>query len=266
MKYSIIVCSYKNIKHTRKCIDSLIPYLTKDVECILIDDGSNNEMQKLLIHYSNKYRAIQSIIHSENKGLIVRRNEGIIRAKGDYILFIDNDTEWKGNVLSYLSKQIETYPSCGIVGMCGVLMPDIQTSIHIHQSHLTQSIPVQAVTGYCFMIKRVLIKKGLVFDTSMKYMIHEDIDFCFEAGARGYSIYAIANVPLIHHEHGTLQYYKSSQHTIFSYNWNYFVQKWKNYKEFNATKTSLVLEPMITQGKKLIKSSEINSGIFFDLI
>lgn len=266
MKYSVIICTYKNILQTRQCLDSVIPYLTAESECIVIDDGSNNGMAEVLNAYSQKHHSIRTITHSDNKGLIVRRNEGLRYATGDYLLFLDNDTVWKGNVLSYLSRYVDNNPSCGIVGMCGILMPDVHTSIHIHQSNLSVSIPVQAVTGYCLMVKREVLLQGVIFEQSMKYMFHEDVDFCFEASARGYTIHAVAQVPLIHYEHGTLEYYKNSKHEVSTHNWGIFVRKWSDFKGFNPDMTTSTLKPLMSSGRKIIRTTEIGNSVFFDLL
>lgn len=265
MKYSIIISAFKNTNHTSECLDSLLPYLTHDTECIIIDDGSNNEMAPLLQSYEKKHASIRAIIHTDNKGLIIRRNEGIVQAKGEYILFLDNDTVWKGDVLSYLNHAINTFPNCGIVGMCGVLMPSLNSSIHIHQSNLTKAIEVHAVTGYCLFAKRELLHKGVQFDEQMTFMLHEDIDFCFEARARGYRVYAVPYVPLVHKEHGTLQYYKASHSRIFAQNWNYFIHKWTNTKDLTEAFVMPKLDTLIQSGRKIIKTSEIPDGQFFDL-
>jgi GT2 family glycosyltransferase len=265
MKYSIIISAFKNTVHTSECLDSLIPYLTSDTECIVIDDGSHNEMAQLLRSYEEKHPSIHALIHTDNKGLIIRRNEGIRQAKGEYVLFLDNDTVWSGNVLSYLSGYMNTLPECGIVGMCGVLMPSHTASIHIHQSNLTKPLEVHAVTGYCLFVRRELLQKGVIFDEHMTFMLHEDIDFCFEARSRGYQVYAIPNVPLVHKEHGTLQYYQSSHSAIFAQNWNYFVHKWKNAKDLTEEYVLPKLNTLIQSGRKIIKTSEIADGAFFDL-
>lgn len=87
---SIIVPVYNTEKYLNKCIESIISQTYKDLEIILIDDGSTDNSGNIC----DKYKASDSrihVIHQENKGLSVARNTGIDYAHGEYITFIDSD-------------------------------------------------------------------------------------------------------------------------------------------------------------------------------
>lgn len=266
MKYSIIICTFKNVEYTRICLDSLIPYLTKDIECIVIDDGSNNEMGNILMEYQKKHPSIQAHIHSDNTGPIQRRNEGLAYATGDYILFMDNDTVWTGNVVEVLQSHMAKLPNCGIVGMCGILMPSIHSSIHIHQTKLANPIEVHAVPSYCMLVKRDLVVQGLRFDSQMKFIQHEDVDYCLQASQMGVTIYAVPNIPLTHTEHGSLAYYSTEFTYRFEFNWKYLVTKWQGkISTMNNSFVNLQLKALLKNGMHITKTKEIPYGIFYDI-
>ena len=85
VKLSITIPYYKTYDLTIKLLETLIPQLTEEVEVFLIDDGCN---EKRLDKYKDKI----NIIHLEkNSGVSKSRNEGIKKAKGKYIGFIDSD-------------------------------------------------------------------------------------------------------------------------------------------------------------------------------
>ena len=91
-KVSIIVPVYKVEKYLRKCIDSIINQTLKDIEIILVDDGSPDKCGKICDEYAAKDTRIK-VIHKENGGLSSARNAGMEVAEGEYIGFVDSD-DW----------------------------------------------------------------------------------------------------------------------------------------------------------------------------
>ena len=91
-KVSIIVPVYNTEKYLNKCIESIRNQTLKEIEIILIDDGSSDKSTEIL----DKYSAIDSriiVIHQENLGQGAARDRGIEIAKGEYIGFVDSD-DW----------------------------------------------------------------------------------------------------------------------------------------------------------------------------
>ena len=87
---SIIVPVYNVEKYLRQCIESLINQTYKNIEIILVDDGSTDNSGKICDEYSKKDNRIKAI-HKKNGGLSDARNYGIENAKGIYICFVDSD-------------------------------------------------------------------------------------------------------------------------------------------------------------------------------
>ncbi len=90
MKVSIIVPVYNVEKYLRRCIDSLISQTLKDIEIILVDDGSPDNCGKIIDEYAKQYGNI-IVVHKENGGLSDARNAGLNVATGEYIGFVDPD-------------------------------------------------------------------------------------------------------------------------------------------------------------------------------
>lgn len=108
-KISIIVPIYNTQNYLQKCLDSLVNQTYKNIEIILVDDGSTDDSYKICESYKGKYENIV-IIHKENGGASDARNEGLRNAKGDYIHFIDSDDFLiKDNLYSDVLKIIDTY-------------------------------------------------------------------------------------------------------------------------------------------------------------
>lgn len=92
-KVSIIVPIYKVAeKFLRKNIESLMKQTLKEIEIILIDDGSPDDCGKICDEYSKIDNRI-IVIHQENRGLSAARNIGVKKAKGEWITFVDGD-DW----------------------------------------------------------------------------------------------------------------------------------------------------------------------------
>ena len=88
VKVSIIVPIYNTGKYLNKCIDSLINQSLKDIEIILINDGSPDNADEIVKEYTDKRI---KYISKDNEGIGKTRNLGIRKATGKYIMFIDSD-------------------------------------------------------------------------------------------------------------------------------------------------------------------------------
>lgn len=87
---SIIVPVYNVQQWLNKCIDSLISQSYKNIEVLLINDGSTDRSGERCDEYSSKDSRIK-VIHISNNGQSVARNKGLHISKGEYVLFIDSD-------------------------------------------------------------------------------------------------------------------------------------------------------------------------------
>ena len=87
---SVIVPVYKVEEYLDKCVESIVDQTYRNLEIILVDDGSPDNCPKMCDEWAKKDKRIK-VIHKENGGLSDARNAGIDIAKGEYITFIDSD-------------------------------------------------------------------------------------------------------------------------------------------------------------------------------
>ncbi len=87
---SVIVPIYNVEKYVRHCIETIIHQMYKNLEIILVDDGSTDDSGRICDEFAKIDSRIK-VIHQQNKGLGGARNSGLGIAKGDYICFIDSD-------------------------------------------------------------------------------------------------------------------------------------------------------------------------------
>lgn len=91
-KVSIIVPIYNVEKYLIKCVDSLVNQTLKEIEIILVDDGSPDNCPKICDDYAKKDTRIK-VIHKQNAGVSAARNTGIEVATADWLAFVDAD-DW----------------------------------------------------------------------------------------------------------------------------------------------------------------------------
>lgn len=89
-KISIIVPVYKVEEELERCVQSLVNQTYKNIEIILVDDGSPDRCPKLCDQYALEDNRIY-VVHKKNGGLSDARNAGLERATGEYVLYVDSD-------------------------------------------------------------------------------------------------------------------------------------------------------------------------------
>lgn len=130
---SIIIPVYKVEQYLNECIESVLNQSYKNLEIILIDDGSPDNCGKICDEYAKIDKRIK-VVHKENGGLSSARNTGLDIANGEYISFIDSD--------DYVSKKFikVLYDLCernnADIAMCDYIrftdkVEDIKTNIEI---------------------------------------------------------------------------------------------------------------------------------------
>lgn len=92
-KVSIIVPVYNAQNYLNKCLDSLVNQTLKDIEVILVNDGSTDESYDICMKYAEKYPDKVLLISKENEGQAIARNIAIDKANGEYLMFVDSD-DW----------------------------------------------------------------------------------------------------------------------------------------------------------------------------
>ena len=89
-KLSIVVLVYNTQKYLRECIDSIINQSYKNIEVILVNDGSKDESGRICDEYAEQHEYV-SVIHQKNQGGAVAGNNGIGAATGKYLALVDSD-------------------------------------------------------------------------------------------------------------------------------------------------------------------------------
>ncbi|MCR5207204.1 MAG: glycosyltransferase [Eubacterium sp.] len=114
MKFSIIVPIFKVEKYLEQCIESIVNQTYKNIEIILVDDGSPDGCPLICDKWAAKDGRIR-VIHKKNGGLIAARKSGVEIATGDYICFVDGDDFIGETMYERVADSVQKYnPDCVI--------------------------------------------------------------------------------------------------------------------------------------------------------
>lgn len=128
MKISFILPVYKVEAYLRECVNSIIRQTYKDIEIILVDDGSPDGCPALCDQLATEDNRIK-VLHKHNGGLSDARNAGLKIATGVYIVFMDSDDLWLGDdSLNKMVSLVKQNPECNFYGFnCQYYYPDSNT-------------------------------------------------------------------------------------------------------------------------------------------
>jgi glycosyltransferase involved in cell wall biosynthesis len=150
---SIIVPVYNVEKYLKRCVESLICQTYKNVEIILVDDGSTDNSSSICDFYAQMDARIK-VIHKSNGGLSDARNAGIEVAKGEYLSFVDSDDYVSPDFIMLLLKACEEYNAD--IAQCRCISVDGDEGY----TPFRESYPVSCLSGFD-MIKRIYTDNGV---------------------------------------------------------------------------------------------------------
>ena len=184
MKISVIIPVYNSSTYLRKCLDSVVNQTLKDIEIIVINDGSTDDSKNIIEEYSCKYKNI-IFIDQENKGIGKTRNIGIKKATGEYITFVDSDDYIKENMLEEYYKYAKKHNFDLVIGS---YIKKINNKEIIFENNKFKTGNVKTTPQILYLIeygpwaklykREMLINNNIYFDEKRKY---EDMPFVSKA-------------------------------------------------------------------------------------
>ena len=140
---SIIIPVYKVEKYLNKCVESVVNQTYKNLEIILVDDGSPDNCPEMCDEWAKKDSRIK-VIHRKNGGLSAARNSGIDIAKGEYFCFVDSDDYVDIDFVRFLYEALKL--KSADIAICEITVID-EKNIVIDDSKTRQRISSETKTG-----------------------------------------------------------------------------------------------------------------------
>ncbi len=106
MKISVIIPAYNSERFLAETLDCLLGQTLKDIQIIIVNDGSTDGTADIISEYAERHANILSV-YQENAGVSAARNNGISRAEGKYTLFLDSDDLLSHNALEVIYNTLE---------------------------------------------------------------------------------------------------------------------------------------------------------------
>lgn len=120
-KISVVVPVYNGERTIKRCIDSIIKQTYKNIEIVIVNDGSVDNTYAICNELEKNYDFIK-VINKKNEGVSQARNTGINHSNGDYIIFVDGDDTVSYNMCELLLTGIEENKK--IMTICGMRLVD----------------------------------------------------------------------------------------------------------------------------------------------
>ena len=171
-KVSVIIPFYNVENYLRKCLDSLVNQTLKDIEIIVVNDGSPDNSQTIIDEYVKKYpKKVVSVIQ-ENGGQGAARNTGLLHATGEYIGYVDSDDYVEKNMYEELYKKAKE-ENADIV-ICG------NNIVKENYELLTkEAVDKEFLLGKMAVWNKIY-KKSIIVDNKISFrskVWYEDLDF-----------------------------------------------------------------------------------------
>lgn len=216
---SIVILSLNNWDYTVRALDTLGCTSGIVFETILVDNGSTDEVRKMITEYNNVNLDFKFLLNDTNIGIASGRNQGASIAKGEFILFLDNDVEiidpdW----LSVIVKCFKLDSSIGAVGVVLIkadgevqfaggtidIAGNVIFCVDSEEEKMNSGyFSTEFCIGACMALPRGLWQRLNGFDTIYDPMDYEDIDFCLRMRQIGKRCVVATGSKLMHNAHAT---------------------------------------------------------------
>lgn len=179
---SVIVPVYNGEYHISKCIESVLEQTYSKWELIIIDDGSEDSTQKIINQFAERDKRIKYYFQ-KNQGAGMARNNGIARASGDYIVFLDSDDYIDENYFQLLSKHKEDVVFIDVLQKkCdGDVIREERMSQYA-KSGIDKILRLQMTGAIPWGGWRKAVKKSIICNNNIKYsndVVGEEATFSF---------------------------------------------------------------------------------------
>ncbi|AYZ14919.1 glycosyltransferase family 2 protein [Chryseobacterium arthrosphaerae] len=224
MKLSVIIVNYNVTQLLRNCLLSLQKYIQEvEYEILVIDNASADSSWKELIP---EFSDVQFIASEVNGGFSKANNQAIQKAKGDYLLLLNPDTEFEGFYMKELLDFADSKTDFGCIGVRmhdaeGNFLPESKRSVpdmfnsfeklftnfrknnskSYYRNDLEENeiAEVEVITGAFLLAKKEVYQKIGGLDEAY-FMYGEDIDLCYTFLRNGYKNFYYGKASILHHK------------------------------------------------------------------
>lgn len=278
-KYSVIIVTFNAIEHTVRCLEALYKH-TKDFELIVVDNNSTDGTCGYLNEFGSKHPNFIGVYNSFNSNFGPANNQGVRRASGERIVFLNSDTVVTPGWLDRMDEVLQEDPKCAIVGPMSCSSNGRQMTPRLEKSfseldrkalewtaaNWKKREEAGILYGWCMLVRREFLDaEPEAFDERF-INSYEDNDLCLRARLKGWRLVIDRSTYIYHHGQGSflkaLGHEFRDKYMANGYrNQDLFFQKWKP-----ADEQKLVAVYRIANCEKYIRESLERTSEFADEI
>lgn len=191
-RVSIIIPAFNSEKFIERCIDSVLNQTYKNIEIIIVDDGSSDHTFDICSRYKDSNNNVK-LIHQNNLGVMTARMNGVNNATGNYVFFVDSD-DWidKNTIEVLLHKMSDQKDVVCVLANCSIMPNDFNNVDFIEKDYALRDLcllkcPV-SMCAYMYpisLIKNVNFEKEIHFfeDFLFNYIVLQQVKkifLCYE--------------------------------------------------------------------------------------
>jgi hypothetical protein len=264
---SVIIVSWNVRKLLKACLASIEPYRQVNypaIEIIVVDGGSKDGSAEMV---RQEFPGVKLIARTENVGFPKGNNIGLKQAQGDYLLFLNPDTEVIGHAMSTMASFLKENPNVGVVGprllnpdgspqLSRRRFPTMTTALfestwlehwapkrllnHYYMTDLPENEQVEAdwLVGACFMVRREAVRDVGLMDEDY-FMYSEELDWCRRIKDAGWRIVFLPTAEVKHHIG------KSSEQAVVQRHINFQRAKLRYFRKFHGPEEAMLLRSIL---------------------
>ena len=161
IKVSVIIPVYNTEKYLAEAINSIVNQTLREIEMIVVNDGSTDNSAKILEEFAQKDSRIKILTHEKNKGQSVARNTGMEMVKGEYLYFFDSDDVLEADCLELCYEKTKT-EDLDFLFFDALTFYDFKSDLKLDYQQ-TSGLESKVYTGT--EILKILLKKKIHKDT-----------------------------------------------------------------------------------------------------
>lgn len=161
---SVVIPFYSGVEWLELAIESALNQTYKNYEIIVINDGSKEDLSKIIEKFGDKVQ----LINKQNEGPASARNEGIFRAKGKYIAFLDSDDIWQSGKLNHQIQAMEDSGAAWSQTMLEYFGDNIKTKI-IDTSIYRGNVFPRCLISFKIQTSSVVVKKEVLVTENISF-------------------------------------------------------------------------------------------------